>query len=107
MLLCILEVLEVMPEVLEDVRCVLGAAKDVRCVLKVLEVVLHVLEAVNGVRVQDLHTVLRSVLYAALYSRGRGGRTLVAGIGGASGDALCAALYAGSCWGWALFCWRR
>ena len=39
MLLCILEAVEVMLEVLEGMRLILGAVKDVRRVLKVLEVV--------------------------------------------------------------------
>ena len=37
-------------EVLEGVRCVFGAVKNVGCVLYVLEVVLYMLKVVNGVR---------------------------------------------------------
>ena len=50
MLPYMLDAIEVMLEVLEGARCVLGPMKDVRRVLKVLEVVLKALEVMSGVQ---------------------------------------------------------
>lgn len=93
--------------------------KVLEVVLKALEAVLYMLELVNGVRlvpcVMGVHT-----LYAILYSRGRGGRALFAGVGRVMryalegekdarcvvGVVMCATPYAG---GWrvrAVVCWR-
>ncbi len=69
------------------------------CLLEVLEVMycvlLRMLEGVeSGLRSLEVREVMGC---ATLYARG------VRGTAGAGGEALCTALYAGSCRGWALF----